>query len=133
MQTTIINKGSDYATAYVDSKQLAFDGSKTYKITLPPNPPAKNFWAVTLYDSQTRSLLQTDQKFPTLGSQNNSLVMNADGSYDIFFGPAAPVGFEKNWLQTIPDKSWFIIFRVYGPTEEWIKKEWKLNNIELVK
>ncbi len=46
-----------------------------------PNPPAKDFWAITMYDTQTRSQLQTDQQFPTLGSQGKGLKKNADGSY----------------------------------------------------
>ena len=65
------------------------DGSKTYKLHIPPNPPVKDFWAVTMYDTQTRSQLQTDQQFPTLGSQTEGIKKNADGSYDIYFAPEA--------------------------------------------
>jgi len=79
--------GSDYGIAFVDSKKLPFDGSKTYRLHLPPNPPAKDFWALTMYDNQTRSQLQTGQKFPTVGSQTEGIRKNDDGSYDIYFGP----------------------------------------------
>jgi len=78
-----------------------------------------------LYDTQTRSLLQTDQEFPTLGSQNKGLVKNADGSFDVYFSPKAPAGKEGNWLQTVPGKSWFAILRMYGPLEPWINKTWR--------
>ncbi len=110
MAVTVAGKGSDYAMAAVDSKHRALDGSKTYKLRLPANPPVKDFWAITMYDTQTRSQLQTDQQFPTLGSQDSGLTTNADGSYDIYFAPEAPSGKEGNWLQTIPGKSWFIAF-----------------------
>jgi len=133
MAVTIPGKGSDYAMAAVDSKKQILDGSKTYKLHLPPNPPAKDFWAVTMYDTQTRSQLQTDQQFPTLGSQNEGFKKNADGSYDIYFAPQAPAGQEKNWLQTVPGKSWFIALRMYGPEEAWIKQTWRPGEIELVK
>ena len=129
MAVTIPGKGSDYGIAFVDDKKLPFDGSKTYKLHLPPQPPAKDFWAVTIYDSQTRSMLQTDQPYPTVGSQTEGIKMNADGSFDIYFGPEAPGGFENNWLQTIPGKSWFVALRIYGPLEPWIEKTWRPGEI----
>ena len=106
---------------------------KTYKIHIPANPPAKDFWALTIYDPQTRSMLQTDQVFPTVGSQDEGLVQNEDGSFDIYFAPKAPEGYENNWLQTIPEKSWFVILRLYGPLEPWIEKTWKPSEILEVK
>lgn len=133
MTTTIPGKGSDYAIAMTDADKQPFDGSKTYKINLPANPPVKDFWALTIYDSQTRSQLQTSQPFPTLGSQSKGLKINKDGSCDIYIGPKAPKGFENNWLESIPGKSWFTVFRMYGPLEPWIKKEWKPGEFTIVK
>ena len=92
MAVTVPGKGSDYAMAAVDSKKRPLDGSKTYKLHLPPNIPVKDFWAVTMYDTQTRSQLQTDQQFPTLDSYREGMKKNADGSYDIYFAPKAPEG-----------------------------------------
>jgi hypothetical protein len=132
MAVTVPGKGSDYAMAYLDSKKQPLDGAKTYKLHLPPNVPVSNFWAVTLYDTQTRSLLQTSNPFPTLGSQSRGFKENADGSYDVYFGPRPPRGEESNWLETIPGKSWFTILRMYGPLEPWIKKTWRPGEIELV-
>ena len=124
--------GSDYAFAIVDADKKVFDGSKTYKLHLPPHIPINNFWAVTIYDTQTRSMLQTDQQFPTRGSQTKGFVKNADGSSDLYFGPTAPKGKENNWLQTIPGKSWFVILRMYGPLKPWFDKTWRPNEITLV-
>ena len=132
MAVTVAGKGSDYGLAMLDSKQRPLDGSKTYKLNIPPNPPVKDFWAVTMYDTQTRSQLQTDQQFPTLGSQTEGLKKNADGSYDIYFAPKAPKGQEGNWLQTIPGKSWWIGLRMYGPEQPWIDQTWRPGEIELV-
>lgn len=133
MATPREGKGSDYAIAFKDSKHVAFDGSKTYKINIPKDVPVKDFWALTLYDTQTRSMLQTDQPFPTVGSQDEGFKQNKDGSYDVYFGPTAPKGFEKNWLQTIPKKSWFVILRMYGPLKPWIEKKWRPSEVEGVK
>jgi hypothetical protein len=133
MAVTIPGKGSDYGIAYVDADKKPMDGSKTYKVHLPPNVPVNNFWAFTLYDTQTRSMLQTDQPKPTVGSQTKGFKTNADGSMDVYFGPKAPEGFENNWLQTIPGKSWFTILRMYGPLEPWLEKTWRPSEITLVK
>ncbi len=67
-----------------------------------------------MYDTQTRSQLQTKQPFSTLGSQNEGVQKNADGSYDIYFSPKPPKGKKGNWLQTIPGKSWWLALRMYG-------------------
>jgi hypothetical protein len=133
MALTRAGAGSDYGIAYLDSKKQPFDGSKTYKLHLPPNPPVKDFWALTMYDNQTRSQLQTSQKFPTVGSQTKGIKQNADGSFDIYFGPKPPKGFENNWLATVPGKGWFVALRMYGPLEPWINKTWRPGEIELVK
>lgn len=131
MATTKAGAGSDYALAFLDAKQQAFDGSKTYKLHLPKDVPVNDFWAVTLYDTQTRSQLQTGQAFPTVGSQTKGMTKNADGSYDVYFAPNAPAGKEGNWLQTVPGKSWFTILRMYGPLEPWIGQTWRPGEIEL--
>jgi hypothetical protein len=132
MAVTRAGAGSDYALAFLDAQKKPFDGSKTYKLHLPPNVPVNNFWAVTLYDTQTRSQLQTSQQFPTVGSLTDGMKKNDDGSYDVFFGPKAPKGKEGKWLATIPGKSWFTILRMYGPLGPWINKTWRPSEIELV-
>jgi hypothetical protein len=59
------------------------------------------------------------------------LVINADTSMDIFFGPEPPAGKESNWLQAIPGKGWYIGLRLYGLLEPWFDKTWKPGEIEL--
>ena len=132
MAVTRAGVGSDYGIAYVDSEKQPLDGSKTYKVHIPANPPAKDFWALTMYDNQTRSQLQTSQKFPTVGSATEGIKQNEDGSYDIYFGPKSPEGYENNWLETVPGKGWFVALRMYGPLEPWIEKTWRPGEIELV-
>ena len=132
MAVTIPGAGSDYAIAFVDSEQQPLDGSKTYKVHLPPNVPVANFWSITLFDSQTRSMLKSDQKWPSIQSFDNQLQANADGSYDIYFAPEPPEGMETNWIHTVPGRSWFSALGIYSPLEPWIEKTWQLSEIELV-
>lgn len=122
--------GSQYAFTNLDSKKQVLDGAKTYRLRVPANVPAKDFWSVVVYDPQTRSMLQTDQQFPSFSSQTNRKP-NADGSVDVYFSPERPKD-AANWVQTAAGKSWFTIFRLYGPLEPWFNQSWKLNDIELV-
>ena len=114
-----------------------FDGAKTYKVTLQKDIPAAKFWSFTLYDNQTRSMLQTPQKYPRAGSQtypSPAAEAAADGSITLWFGPQQPAGVGRgNWVQTMPGKGWFTIFRFYSPLQPFFTKEWKPGEIELVK
>ena len=133
MAEKMVGKGSAYAANFVDGNGDPLDGGKTYKVHLPPNVPANNFWSFTNYDIQTRSMDQTDQQFPSVGSLTKGIVMNADKSYDVYFGPKAPAGQENNWIQTNPGQGWSTIFRLYGPLNPWFDKTWRPSEIELVK
>ena len=133
MAIELIGAGSQYAWGYLDAKGDYLDGSKTYKLNIPGNVPALKFWSVCVYDPQTRSMLQTDQTFPSKQSQRDKLIANDDGSIDLYFGPKAPAGKEANWTQTVPGKGWFALLRLYSPTEPWFDKTWRPGEIELVK
>ncbi len=131
MDSRSVGEGSQYLAMFVDAKNNVLDGGKDYKLHLPPNIPIKNFWSVIVYDNQTRSMLQTDQRFPSVSSQNKKLKINADGSVDVYFGPKAPLGWEDNWAQTVPGASWNILLRLYGPLQAFFDKTWRPGDIEL--
>ncbi|MGL1886182.1 MAG: DUF1254 domain-containing protein [Reichenbachiella sp.] len=133
MSLKLIGKGSQYACLYSDKDGNTFDGSKTYKVNIPTDAPMLDFWSFTIYDNQTRSMLQTDEQFPGIDSNKKGLVQNKDGSFDIFVGPKAQAGMENNWIQTVPGKGWNTIFRLYGPLEAWFDKTWRPSDFELVK
>jgi hypothetical protein len=122
--------GSQYLIASRDANGEFFDGAQNYRLNLPPDIPESRFWSVMLYDRQTRSMLQTDQPMPRLGSQSGTVEQNADGSTDLYFGPQAPAGREHNWLQTDPDKGWFAILRLYSPLQPFFDKSWRPSEIE---
>ena len=133
MAIELIGAGSQYAWGYLDTNGAFLDGSKTYKVNIPKDPPALKFWSMCVYDPQTRSMLQTDQTFPSKQSQRDALIKNEDGSIDLYYGPSAPEGMEANWTQTVPGKGWFVVLRLYSPEEAWFKKTWRPGEIELVK
>jgi hypothetical protein len=132
MAAKLVGRGSQYAVNYADSSGNPFDGAKSYRLRIPANAPAKDFWSVVLYDTQTRSELQTSQPFPSKNNKRDKLDVNADGSVDLYFGPKAPAGKEANWIQTVPGKGWFTLLRLYGPLEPWFEKTWRPGEFELV-
>ena len=132
MALEIPGVGSNYAFSNKDSNGRILYGEKNYKLNIPANVPAKDFWSVVVYDPQTRSMLQTNQDYPNKNSQKDELIYNEDGSVDLYYGPTMPEGKEANWTQTVPGKAWFVLFRTYGPLEPWFDKTWQLNDFERI-
>ena len=126
--------GSEYLGAFTDSAGEYLHGSQTYKLTLPPHIPAARFWSLTIYDNQTRSMLQTGQRYPRAGSQGYptpAATANPDGSTTVYFAPAKPEGADDgNWIQTIPGKGWNTLFRLYSPLQPFFDKTWRPSEIE---
>ena len=128
--------GSQYLMGFLDADGNPFDGAKTYKVTLPKDIPARAFWSFTLYDNQTRSMLQTPQNYPRAGSQSYpspAAEPAEDGSTTVWFAPEQPEGVARgNWIQTDPDKGWFTLLRLYSPLESFFTKAWRPSEIELL-
>jgi hypothetical protein len=114
---------------FTDSQGAPLVGQNNYRLNLPPNIPAANFWSVTLYEAENASGLANGKPFPSLGSRDKP-AQNADGSTDLYLGPQAPQGKEANWLPTVPSRGYFVILRLYGPTEAAINKSWKPGDIQ---
>jgi hypothetical protein len=129
MISQIPGKGAKYMIAFTDKEGTPLSGAASYRLTLPPNIPAANFWSVTLYEAENASGLANGQPFPSLGSRDKP-TQAVDGATILFLGPTAPVGKERNWLATPPGKGYFAILRLYSPTEAAIDKSWKPGDIE---
>jgi hypothetical protein len=120
---------SAYLGAYKDKAGEWLDGGRSYRLRVPPNPPIKLFWSVTVYDADTRALILNDEKIADRSSRMD-LRRNDDGAIDIYCGPKAPAGFEKNWIPTVPGRNWFAYFRFYRPTEAYFDRSWPLPDFE---
>jgi len=130
--STTPGAGTAYLTSFRDTEGRYLDGGKSYRLRVPANPPVKRFWAISAYDPATRSLLDVGgNRNKSVGSLDDP-VANPDGSVDVYFGPKAPAGNEKNWVPTDPDKGFFVVFRFYGPLEGYIDKTWVMNDFELL-
>ncbi|WP_454763997.1 DUF1254 domain-containing protein [Cupriavidus campinensis] len=129
MVTKVVGQGSQYLWTTRAANGSHLEGGKNYRLRVPANVPVKNFWSLVVYDAQSRSMLRNEQRFPTV-SQYTGPARNADGSVDIYFGPRAPQGKEKNWVQTVEGKGWFPLLRFYGPLQPFFDKSWKPGDIE---
>jgi len=126
-----LGQGQFYLMTIKDKDGNNFDGSKTYRLTVPPNAPVKLFWSATAYDRASHALIR-DQARPSRSSLNVGLQKNADGSTDVYFGPKAPAGKETNWVPTSADGQFEVLFRLYGPKKSFFEKKWVLPDIEKV-
>ncbi|MGD8659674.1 MAG: DUF1254 domain-containing protein [Desulfobacterales bacterium] len=122
-------KGQVYLGTYKDKDGDWLDGGKNYVLHVPPDVPAELFWSITLYDVDTRCLLQNKQEIADRSSRMD-LIINKDGSVDIHMGPDAPKGKEKNWIPTVPGKAWFPYFRLYSPKKAFLDRTWVLPDIK---
>jgi hypothetical protein len=132
MAQTKPGPGSVYIQTFKDKDGQWLDGAKNYRLRVPANAPAEDFWSITLYDVKNRSMIQNAANKSALTSRDK-LSLNGDGSVDLRFGPEAPKGAEGNWVDTRPSKGFFLWFRSYSPTAAFFDKSWTLPDVEQVK
>lgn len=132
MVTTKPGAGSIYQAAYADADGNWLDGGGSYTLHVPANPPAGQFWSVAVYSWDTRTLIDNKQKRSAQTSRQD-LIKNKDGSFDLYYGPTAPKGNEKNWVQTIPGQGWWVYLRFYAPTKAYFDKSWSIGDFKKVK
>ena len=130
MTTKTPGEGQAYLSAYRDKNDQWFDGGKAYRIHVPPDVPAGQWWSVAIYDIETRCFLDTKYDKVELGSRSD-LAINPDGSVDIYVAPEPPSGApESNWIPSVPGRAWFTYFRLYAPLAPYFDASWKLPDIE---
>jgi len=133
MVSRVPGKGSAYLGSYYDADGNALMGGNNYKLHIEPNPPAANFWSVTVYDIENRLIIRNETKRSDRSSRTEGLIKNTDGSVDLYFGPKAPKGKEVNWIQTNKGQSFFVYLRLYGPEEAYFDQTFPMNKIEKIK
>src|SRR5882672_3909973 len=123
--------GQFYLLCLQDKDGAALDGGKNYRLHVPPKVPIQQYWSVTAYDRQTHALIKGVSR-ASRASNRMEIQKNADGSVDIYFGPAAPAGKESNWVPTKAGGGFELLFRLYGPTPGLRDGSWKLTDMEKV-
>jgi hypothetical protein len=126
-----LGKGSFYLMGLRDKSGALFDGTSLYRLRVPHDVPANQFWSAIVYSMKTKGFIANASKVGIGSYQKADLEQNADGTIDLYFGPKAPEGMESNWLPTGED--FFLIFRLYGPAKALFDKTWTLPDVEKVK
>ncbi|MBB6463051.1 DUF1254 domain-containing protein [Flammeovirga kamogawensis] len=128
--------GKHPATVYLaptaDANGNTLEAGKLYKINVPKNIPAKQFWSITVYDDSTWAFINNPLGRSGLGQFNlPDMEVNLDGSIDIYVGPDAPKGVVSNWIPTSGKKP-YIWLRLYGPKDTFWEKSFVMPDVELV-
>ncbi len=127
----VLGEGSFYLTNIYDSEGRLFDGESTYKMNVPADTPAGDFWSAIAYSFATHGFIVGSERVGISSVDMDTLEVNEDGSVDLYFAPNAPEGRESNWIPT--RESFWIVLRLYGPEEPLFDKSWKLPDIEKIK
>jgi hypothetical protein len=124
-----IGAGSKYPVALQDADGEFLHGSQTYKLRLPPDPPAALFWAVTAYNITDGTMTAAPQLMPSINGFNK-VATNADGSIDLYFGPQKPPNTaDSNWIQTVDGRDFLVALRLYGGSVAFYDQTWKPDDV----
>jgi len=124
-----LGAGQFYLINIKDKDGASYDGSKIYRLHVPPNVPIEQYWSLTVYDRDTHALVKNVDR-ASRASNNAEVKKNADGSVDLYLGAKAPAGQESNWIPTDPARKFELMFRLYGPKKELFDKVWALPDVE---
>lgn len=126
-----LGAGQFYLINIKDKDGKSYEGANTYRLHVPPNPPAQQYWSVTAYDRETHALIKGMDR-ASRASNAADLQKNVDGSVDIWFAPKSPEGKESNWVPIDPNRRFELMFRFYAPTKALFDKAWTLPDVERV-
>jgi hypothetical protein len=134
MVVDMVGKGSKYPLTFKDADGDFLMGGTSYKLHLPKDIPAENFWAVTLYDAPTAAgVAKPGQLIPSLSSQVG-VKPNDDGSTDLYFGPELPQGVpQSNYIGTNKGEGYFVVIRLYSPGKAYFDKTWRPDDVVKIK
>jgi hypothetical protein len=130
MVEDMVGKGSKYPLTFKDADGNFLMGENSYKLHLPKDIPAENFWAVTLYNAPNAAGVdKPGQPIPSINSQED-LMYNDDGSIDLYFGSELPQGASKsNYIGTNKGEGFFVVIRLYSPGQTYFDKTWKPDDV----
>jgi hypothetical protein len=123
-------KEAMYPIRSVDAANQQLTGEKAYVIRFKKAPPVNAFWSLTVYNAADKMLVANEIHRYKVGTDTQGLKVNADGSFEVPLQNAKPNGvFAANWLPT-PQGPFYIILRLYQPTDELLSGKYELPQIE---
>ena len=121
---------SYYVKGFRDADGQLFQGDQLYRLRLPADTPARDFWSIVVYEVGTNAFIHNEQNIVGLSSHDaDRLAVNEDDSIDVYVGPQPPDGLASNWIPTAGRDFW-LLFRFYGPEAALFDKTWTANDVE---
>jgi len=125
-----LGKASAYFLALRDANGKLLSGKQNYKLNVPADVPARDFWSVIAYNKKTKAFIYNNSNIVGLSSYDKSrLKINDNGSIDLYFSEKSPTGLKSNWIPTAGE-DFFLIFRFYGPLKPVFDKSFVLPDVE---
>lgn len=114
--------GQVYLDNYRDNEGNGLNGSFHYTIEIPGDVQiADFFWTITVYNVNNRAIIDNKLQRADVGSNIPGTQKNAEGNYIFHFSPNKPAGVaDANWVQTNKNENWFVYFRAYSPSAEFV-------------
>ncbi len=127
-----LGKASAYLAGLRDTDGELLSGKAIYRLRVPAEVPARDFWSVIAYSKKTKAFIYNKIGRVGLSSYDKpNMELNEDGSVDIYFSETAPQGLDSNWIPTAGE-DFFLLFRFYGPEQAYFDRSFKLPDIEKI-
>ena len=133
----LTNVGSQYLIANVDPDGEPFDGAKTYRLRLPQGHPGGPV-LVTHRLRQPDPLHAADRRSATRGPAARAIPprqpkpSRTAPPSSTSRRPGRTASRPGNWIQTDPDRGWFVVLRLYSPLQPFFDKTWRPGEFEPV-
>lgn len=126
-----LGKASFYLMGLRDRSGAMLNGQSLYRLRVPEDVPASQFWSATVYSMKTKAFFANADRVSISSFEKAQLKLNPDGTLDLYFGSKPSDGLASNWIPTGED--FFLLFRLYGPERALFQKTWTLPDIEMVR
>jgi hypothetical protein len=122
-----------HPVAYFDRDGARLHGNSTYILRFAKDkmPPASAFWSAVSYHSKEKSLVANNLNRYSLGSYSKNLLLNPDGSLDLYISANEPTGHTTNWIPA-PRGNFYVMMNLYNPSTDVISGKFTLPGIQKI-
>jgi hypothetical protein len=122
-----------YPIRYTDAEGKTLSGANKYVVKLDKAPPVNAFWSLTMYNADDKMLVENPIQRYKVGTDTAGLKTGADGSITIAVQSEAPdQAANANWLPA-PKGDFYVILRLYQPSDEILNGSYQLPQMTQVK
>lgn len=121
-----------YPLRSTDSDGNALNGANRYVVKFDHEPPVGAFWSLTMYDDSDKMLVPNSIHRYKVGTDTKGLKRAADGSITIPIQADTPQGNDAvNWLPA-PKGNFYMLLRLYQPSEAILNGTYQLPQVKKV-